>query len=69
MLLARTEAISMIGSCGAFKRFRMQQHTLYHSKLNEHAPYKKGVVRLKWRSLKLSDMHKIWPSKHLSEQR
>ena len=36
--------------------------------LNEHAPYKRGVVRPKRHSQKLLDMHKTWPSKHLSEQ-
>ena len=37
--------------------------------LNEHAPYKRGVARPKWCSQKLFDMHKTWPSKHLTEER
>ena len=36
--------------------------------LNEHAPYKREVARPKWRLQKLFDMHKTWPSGHLSEQ-
>ena len=74
--------VHVCGCYRVMSRYKLQLTTNTHDKwplvgcaleelrrsLNEHAPYKRGVVRPKWRSQKLFDMHKTWPSKHLSEQ-